>query len=86
MASEAKLGRRREDPEAIVGSGVSGRKKERGLGEVGPSRDRRHHLVVEALGIDHHGHRVPPEGISREDIRHAVAPLAAQGRPVVFSC
>jgi hypothetical protein len=66
MPGEGQLLARGEDAQAIVG--LVALQQEGRLGEVGPAGDALHGRGVQALGADHHRHRVAEERPLGEDV------------------
>ena len=54
MSGERELAERRPDPDAVVGGVGRRRQHERRLRQVRPAGDRRHHVVIDALGVENH--------------------------------
>ena len=68
MTGERQLVQGGEDPHPIIGPRVARFEYERGFAEVGPAGERRHALIAELIGAEHHRQRIALERNAAEDI------------------
>jgi len=68
VAGEGKFATGCEDTQPVVGGGVTRRLDERGLGEVGPARERGHRILGHPIPIDDDGNRVAAQRFRTEHV------------------
>jgi hypothetical protein len=68
VASKRNLGPRGEDPHLIVGAIIGGPRQECRFAQIGPSREGRHVLRAELIGLVDDSHRVSTHQLVGEDI------------------